>query len=764
MSAIRLFFSAVVGLVLIVPVCAFQVSSPTGAIRTGSKTQAADDELQWHLSAAGTYQLSGDLDGANVENRAVASIALQRLANIAFRERQAKKGIEMLKEALLSRDSADARTRLALGYMELGQTEEGIEQAQAVIGLDPDNGLAHETLGQLFYLKGDYAAAIPGLERALVLKPDFDSAYTLGMAYLQLKQIDRATLLFEEMLTAVNKKASLHVIFGKAYEETNYPLQAEREFQKAITAEPKITGAHFYLGYTIMQHGGSERLAEAGKEFDLELKVSPRNPYSNFFAGVVASSEGDNEKAIRYLQESIRLNPNIGPAYLFLGQSQVELGQNVPAERNLRKAITLNGDVSSNSFQIRRAHVLLGRLLNKLGRKAEGEKELAIAREQQGQLVESARDEIRKVLGGVVAPSKTTPTNPDSAKTAPAVVKSPAETAKLNAAKAQLAETAAQAYHNLGVIAVQQGRTDEAIGRFGDAARWKPNFPGLDRNWGIVAFRAGQYDKAIGPLARHLKTRPDDALARRMLGVSYYFGGNHKMTAETLKPVEAGIHADPELAYFYGISLVQIQKHVEAAAIFKRISDKNQNSAEASFYAGQGLVLTGDYERAVAEFRHAAELDPKMLQAHYNAGQSLIRMNRLSESEKEFRLELGLNPTDASAKYHLAYVLLENKSGLEEAISLLKDAIDTRYDYADARYQLGKALIEKHDFAEAIGQLETAAGLEPKKDYIRYQLSIAYRRASRPADAERELKIYSELKAANRNDTPAGMGNKKNVP
>ena len=317
-----------------------------------------------------------------------------------------------MNEALLARDAADPRTDLALVYMELGDIDEGLRHAQAAVDLDADNGAAQETLGRLYYLKGDYAAAIPGLERALILKPDFDAAYTLGMAYLQMKQLDRATLLFEEMLTAVNKKASLHMIFGKAYEETNYPLQAEREFRNAIAADPAVTGAHFYLGYTIMQHGGSERLAEAGREFDRELKLSPRDPFSNFFAGVVASSEGDHPKAMRYLNASIRLNPGIGPAYLFLGQSEIELGQNVPAEEHLRKAIALNGAVSGNAYQIRRAHVLLGRLLNKIGRKSEGEKELAIARDQQGQLVESAREEIQKVLGGVVAPSKPGTPNP----------------------------------------------------------------------------------------------------------------------------------------------------------------------------------------------------------------------------------------------------------------------------------------------------------------------------------------------------------------
>jgi len=34
-------------------------------------------------------------------------------------------------------------------------------------------------------------------------------------------------------------------------------------------------------------------------------------------------------------------------------------------------------------------------------------------------------------------------------------------------------------------------------------------------------------------------------------------------------------------------------------------------------------------------------------------------------------------------------------------------------------------------------------------------LSIAYRRAKRTADADRELKIYSDLKAANRQTSPS---------
>jgi len=97
--------------------------------------------------------------------------------------------------------------------------------------------------------------------------------------------------------------------------------------------------------------------------------------------------------------------------------------------------------------------------------------------------------------------------------------------------------------------------------------------------------------------------------------------------------------------------------------------------------------------------------------------------------------------------------MLERNMQTDEVVRLLNEAIEARPDYADAHYQLGKIDLGKGDIDNAIGQLETAAQADPKREYIHYQLSIAYRRAKRPTDADRELKIYSDLKAANRQIT-----------
>ncbi|PYS92350.1 MAG: hypothetical protein DMF64_09460, partial [Acidobacteria bacterium] len=606
--------------------------------RTGPATQAAEparvntaqDELARHLSAAETYQLSGDLNGATVENRAIVAIALQRLGAIAIREGRFQRALQLLSDSLALNDDAEARTDLAIAHMRLLQIDQAMGAAQAALKLNDRSARAHHILGKLYYMKRDYTAARSELERAITLDPDLDAAYTLGMTYLWLKDTARAKLLFEEMQLALNNSAVAHILFGRAYEETGFSAEAEREFRQALAVDAKAPRAHFYLGYVILQHGGSERLQEARTEFERELQLYPQDVYANFFLGMLAAVDNDHPKAIRYLLETARLKPDFGEAYLYLGQSQAELG-NADAEQSLRRAIELTPDVAQNSFQIKKAHFLLGRVLLKSGRRAESEKELTIARELQGQSLASSRQELDEILGRVItatsntgassqiaaaAPNRTTGAQQPEASGADVLLieESPLaaqDAAKYAQIKNQLSIVLAQAYHNLGVVAAQQGQLASSVEQFAAAAQWQPNLAGLDRNWGIVSFRAAQYDKAIAPLARQVAAHPEDALARRMLGVSYYLTNNFRQAVETLEPLQPVITSDAEMAYAYGVSLVRLGDNKRALGLFASLARQDPRNTQARFYAAQGFMMVQDYERALAEFRGVARIAPQ---------------------------------------------------------------------------------------------------------------------------------------------------------
>jgi tetratricopeptide (TPR) repeat protein len=687
---------------------------------------------------------------------------LRRAGLLELEQGNDKAVISDLSASLTFENDSTAHAALAVAYLHLLRRDEALAEAQTAVALDPKNSRAHQILASLNYSDGNYQAALPELEAVFRSAPDFDSAYLLGITYLRLKQLDRAKLLFDEIDTTVkNRKADVHILFGQAYEDTEYPAEAEREFNRALELDPKVPKAHFYKGFVILQHGGSQRIEEAGKEFEAELRLTPADFHANFFAGVAASTDGDHKRAIAFLQRAVATDPKSAEAFLFLGQSQVEINDPANAEKNLRMSLKLTEGQPDKDYQNRRTHFMLGRLLSRTGRKVEGDAELARAREIQGKSLENDREEIQKI----VRPMGTTDTNVQSlgkpasvpANASPANNRSltPKQAAEYVKAKQQLSEIAAQSYNNLGVIAVQQNDMQGAIQMFQSASVWNAALPGLDRNLGIVLFKSAQFDKAATPLERQLRINPKDDLVRKMLGSIYYFTKDFKRAVATLTPIEPQLAADTELEYFFGVSLVQLQMRDRAVALFNRLSDQNQHNSQARLYAAQGFVLLGDYPRAIKEYSAVAALDPQMKQVHYDTGQALIRMNRLDDAEKEFRKELLLEPSDPLSKYHLAFTMLERNIQTDEVVKLLNEAIDARPDYADAHYQLGKIYIAKGDIDNAIGQLETAVQADSKKEYIHYQLSIAYRRAKRTADADRELKVYSDLKAANRQSLPS---------
>ena len=103
-----------------------------------------------------------------------------------------------------------------------------------------------------------------------------------------------------------------------------------------------------------------------------------------------------------------------------------------------------------------------------------------------------------------------------------------------------------------------------------------------------------------------------------MLGVSHYLTKNFAQVVETLKPLEPTIVTDAELAYIYGLSLIQLADHKRAGNLFQRLAAQNPKDALTRFYAAQGFAMLQDYQLALKEFRFAAEVDPKMRQGHYN--------------------------------------------------------------------------------------------------------------------------------------------------
>lgn len=740
------------------PLVVLILASGLYAQKAASTPQASsyDQLLNRHLSAAETFQISGDLKNAEVENRAIVGVALEELGNLALESGKTENASDYLRESLGYRLAASTRLSLGLARMRAGDFDEAIVQANAAVNRQPESAYFRYILGNIYYNKGDFENALPHLEKSFRLRPDFDVARALGLTYLKLRQPERAKLLFEEIQTALKTpNAQLHILFGQSFEVTGYPIEAEQAFERATEIDPKQLKANFYRGFVILQHAGSERLPDALKAFKKELSLTPEDFYSNFFAGVTAVSLNDVDTAIPYLSKAVGMRTESVEANLFLGQAYLDAENYKEAEKHLKKSIDLDVVKEKRGVQARRSHFMLSRVYIKTGRRDEARTQLEMARKLQLEELKNSRDEINRILGQV--------SNQDKARETVSVQKAPELSEQRSSAikkrKNYLSGVIARAFHNLGVIAIQQSNSEGGTFFLKKAFAWKEDFPGVRRNLGIISFRGKDYPSTIKYLQPHLEQKKDDVLARRLLGTSYYVTGKFADSVKTLKPFGDSIVADAELGYFYGLALIQVEDFDASRRVFESMAKQYGTDPSKLFFAAQGFMFLGDFNRSTKEFDRVIALNPQFQKANYFKGQSLIRLSQFDKAELAFENELKLNPADALAQYHLAITLIERRIEAERAVSHLNKALLYKPDYADARYQLGKIFIEKDEIEKAIEQLEAAVKLDFNKDYIHYQLSIAYRKASRKEDAKRHLDLYRKIKAENRkNAGPQPMG------
>ena len=707
--------------------CALALATPTAAAQATAKqakpaarsTAAASgstapkvDTAQQHFDSAQTYQLAGDLDRAAKEYRQAIAIVLDHLGNLRTARHDYAGAEQLLQQALAADpDNPDPAVDLAITELYSGEMSKAETNAKAVLQKNPDHVRAHVLLGKIRFLRGDYQAAADELQAALALATDFDVAYSLALADLELKKTSLATVLFDEMKNSLPESAQLHVLIGRAFLATDYPQLARKEFEHAIALDPKYPQVHYYLG--------------------LASWLSSQAPD-------VAPGESKSQiaKAEASLQEAVRIHPEDARAFFYLGRCYAFEQQWAKAAEAYRSVVKLTPSEQQKNAAMAGAYEGLAEALHKLGNDAEADAESAKAERLRTALPKDTDDAGKA--------------NSDSnQQELHSMMLRPGDSAPHDA-KAEAAYTKSvsvllgQAYHNLGVIDARTSHYPQAAEEFSQAAKWDPSIPSLDRNWGLAAFRAEKYDEAIAPLERELRHTPSDVSIREMLGVCYYMGDRFADSAATLRPVLDQLSDNAGLLYAAGVSLVRSGDAKNGARVFSRMLAKDQNVPAVHLMLGEAHAQQQEYSAALAEFARALQLDPRTAEAHYGSGMVALKEGKLDTSVDEFQKELSVNPGYIPAEYQLGYVRLQMHQA-DTAIPLLQDVVNRQPNHSDAHYELGKALLEQGKVKDAIQDLETSIHLRPT-DYAYYQLSVAYRREGRANDAEHAMLMYQKLR------------------
>ena len=227
-----------------------------------------------------------------------------------------------------------------------------------------------QMLGLSHYLLGHVREAIPYLEIIKNWAPDnVEMAYTLGVAYIQTHNPDKARESFARMFSVPPGSPAAHLINAQMMIRQQFEDYAEKELRKALELDPKLPQANYLLGEMAIYRAELDQGVEL---FRKEIAINPGFAMAYYMLGEAYTRQLKWDEAVAPLQKSIWLNPYFSGPFIVLGKVYLKKGDLGNAESMLRRALRMD----PNNFS---GHHLLAQVLQQSNRGDEAKKEFELA-------------------------------------------------------------------------------------------------------------------------------------------------------------------------------------------------------------------------------------------------------------------------------------------------------------------------------------------------------------------------------------------------
>jgi tetratricopeptide (TPR) repeat protein len=195
------------------------------------------------------------------------------------------------------------------------------------------------------------------------------------------------------------------------------------------------------------------------------------------------------------------------------------------------------------------------------------------------------------------------------------------------------------------------------------------------------------------------------------------------------------IYADTEIA----INLQRLDQKKQAVERLKSVLAKDPKNLDGWSSLGNIYRVNEDNIEAVAAYDEAIKLLPEKSngnwQLYYNRGIANEHMKAFDKSEADFRKALSISADEPSVLNYLGYALIDRGQKLDEAIAMVKRAVDLRPNDGYIVDSLGWAYYTMGDYDQAAGYLERAVDLTPSDAIIAEHLGDAYWHIGRKIEA-----------------------------
>jgi tetratricopeptide (TPR) repeat protein len=252
----------------------------------------------------------------------------------------------------------------------------------------------HHLLGNIEEKAGDPLEAVREYQRAAELDPSEPNLFDWGADLLMHRAFEPAIEVFTEGNRLFPRSARMLAGIGVAWYARGGYDQAARSLCEASDLDPNDSNPYLLLGkMQSVETMQSECVVERLKRF---VGLQPENAVANYYYALVLSRQdgsqdaNDLAQAESLLDNAVRLDPKLAPAYLQLGILYSQRGNSSKAISAYQKAIEANP-------QLDEAHYRLAQAYNRGGEKLKAQAELRLYEQLSKKTAEESERQRREI-------------------------------------------------------------------------------------------------------------------------------------------------------------------------------------------------------------------------------------------------------------------------------------------------------------------------------------------------------------------------------
>lgn len=600
--------------------------------------------------------------------------------------------------------SIDGLSGLAQTYARMGKLNEAKRLLMQVIAANPKRESDLLVAGELFLQTGDTQRGLDLLQRAENMRPSSHAELLMAVAYMKLKQPDRA----KQLLDIAKKRSPNNVDIFRAvanyYREVHDYPNAIATLRQAPQKTPEVMAD---LAYSYELNGDKQQSADT---YAMAADAQPKQINLQLSAAQSQLRVSDIAKARAYLARAEAINPNHYRLHAI--KAQLARMENHPqvaiSEYEQALALIPSGGVPEGALYPIQLRLNLADLDREQGNKQGARDQMHIAEQEMSklQVAGSARAELLRVRAAIrtagedytgaesdlkealaLDPTNTNiklqyanllwkrKRNDDAKKMYKAVLaKDPKNRYAMEAlgylyreqgdikTSAQYFERYASAYPNdyipylaMGDLYAGAGMFKEAFANYTRANTIAPQNVVVIDNAANAALQNHEVQLAGYWVHKATGAMQNDPRIMRERERYLFHVGKYRESAELGWKVLAQMPEDRNASVYLAYDLYNLHRYDDTLELVSRYEKILPKEPNFPLLAGHVHKQSQLLEEAVDDYTRAIEKDPKMANAYVNRGYVLNDLQSANAAASDFATALKLDPKNGVAQLGMAF-------------------------------------------------------------------------------------------------------------